>query len=221
MVSYFYNAKYDATGYNTPEPLLHAQVITIADKYDCASLNKLATKSFANTVQTVEGDDWAAVATIVYEHTTTDSSAHAALRSLVVAALAGRHSVLTTTLKNTNVVELLRSNADLATDLLLGGLPENTQQHIFSCSGCHYVHVGRYDCPSVVSDNCYGVERLCPKCGKESGATSKRYTYKVNICRVFPCPSCSGRHTIDPGVDSDPEAAPIGSDLWGQNGLVG
>lgn len=217
-MSYFYNAKYDATEYNTLEPLLHAQVVTIADKYDCASLHKLATKSFANTVKTVEGDDWAAIATVVYEHTITDSTVHANLRSLVVAAIAGRHSVLRATTRNANIVELLRSNAGLATDLLLGGSPESTQQHIFLCSCCHYVHVGRSDCQNVVSDNRYGSGRLCPKRGKESGATSKRYTYKIEACQAFSCLHCDGSHTIDSSDGDDAEAAPISSDPWALNG---
>jgi hypothetical protein len=221
MVSYFYKASYDPTEYDTPEPLLHAQVVTIADKYDCASLNKLATKSFANAVKTVKGDDWAAIATVVYEHTTTDVLAHVELRGLVVAAFAGRYSVLRSTMRNTNIVELLRSNADLATDLLLRGLPENIHgQHIFLCSGCRYVHVGSSECPSVVSQNRLGIGRLCPKCGKESGATSKRFTYKVDLCQAFSCPSCNGTHTLDPGLEFGPEPAPTSWDLWVLNGSV-
>lgn len=57
MVSYFYKAGYSATGYNTSECLLHAQVAIVADEYDCTSLYRIARDSFANTVKTVKTDD--------------------------------------------------------------------------------------------------------------------------------------------------------------------
>ena len=63
-------------------------------------------------------DDWAAIASFIYDHTTTEVPAHVELRGLAVAAVAGGHSVLKSTLRNEGIVELLRSNADLATDLL-------------------------------------------------------------------------------------------------------
>jgi hypothetical protein len=60
------------------------------------------------------------------------------LRVLVLAAVAGRHSVLKSALQNESIVELLRSNAYLATDLLLGGLRgpkvENVSEHGFMCN---------------------------------------------------------------------------------------
>jgi len=131
MVSYFYEAGYDASKYETPECLLHAQVATIADKYDCASLYKLAKTSFANTVKTVDSGDWATIATFVYDHTTTEIPDQVKLRNLVVAALTGRHSVLKSTLQNKIVIELLRSYADLTIDLLIAGLGGPTANEIF------------------------------------------------------------------------------------------
>ncbi|OWY53981.1 hypothetical protein AALT_g11688 [Alternaria alternata] len=94
MVSYFYKANYNVSQYDTSEPLLHAQVATIADKYDCTSLSKLARTSFANTVGDVESNDWVTVATFIYDHTAANSVAHQELRDLVVAAVAKRPGVL-------------------------------------------------------------------------------------------------------------------------------
>jgi hypothetical protein len=73
MISYFYHARYDTAKYDTPKSVLHAQVAIIADKYDCASLHKLARTSFSQTLKTETNDDWAAVAACVYDYTTTGS----------------------------------------------------------------------------------------------------------------------------------------------------
>ncbi|KAH7079102.1 hypothetical protein BKA63DRAFT_531809 [Paraphoma chrysanthemicola] len=121
MVSYFYKASYDVSQYDISESLLHAQVATMADKYDCASLYKLARTSFAKAINAVESNDWVAVAALVYDNTTTDLPAHEELRSLVVAAVANRPVVLKGILQLGNTAELLRSHAHLATDLLLSG----------------------------------------------------------------------------------------------------
>ncbi|EDU44795.1 predicted protein [Pyrenophora tritici-repentis Pt-1C-BFP] len=119
IVSYFYNAGYNASQYDISESLLHAQVATMADKYDCASLYKLARTSFAGTVYAIESNDWIAVAAFIYNCTTTDSPAHQELRGLVVAAVAKRPSVLKSILQMEHESGLLRSTADLAIDLLL------------------------------------------------------------------------------------------------------
>ncbi|EMD86653.1 hypothetical protein COCC4DRAFT_33152 [Bipolaris maydis ATCC 48331] len=94
MVSYFYNANYNASQYDMSESLLHAQVATIADKYDCASLCKLARTSFANAVNAIEKDDWITVAAFVYHHTIIEWLPHQNLRDLVIATVADRPSVL-------------------------------------------------------------------------------------------------------------------------------
>lgn len=72
-------------------------------------------------MKTVDSDDWGAIAAFIYDHTPTEVPAHVELRNLVVAAVTDRHSVLKSTLHSGIIVELLRSNADLATNLLLGG----------------------------------------------------------------------------------------------------
>ncbi|KAJ6279022.1 hypothetical protein J3E71DRAFT_368429 [Bipolaris maydis] len=206
MVSYFYEAGYNASKYSTSESIIHAQVAIIADKYDCVSLYNLTRTSFANTVKAVESDDWAVIAAFTYDNTSTEVPAHVELRGLVVATIAGRHSALKSTLRIESIVELLRSSADLATDLLLGRLglkAKDGSEHIFMCDYCHYVHTGPHNCSNVVSrDSIWGD---CPQCGNSSGTTSKRYTQNVRIVSAFSCPVCDGIHTAAP---MEPESAP-------------
>ena len=150
MVSYFYKADYNVSQYDTSESLLHAQVATMADKYDCASLYKLARTLFANTVNAVESDDWVAVAALIYDHTATGLPAHEELRGLVVAAVANRPTVLKSILQMESTAGLLRSTADLATDLLLSGpyrsKLKDVAKYVFTCGKCHYAHVGSNKC---------------------------------------------------------------------------
>ncbi|KAF1365200.1 hypothetical protein EJ07DRAFT_161285 [Lizonia empirigonia] len=120
MVSYFYEASYDASKYDTSEALLHAQVAILADKYICTSLYNLAKTSFAKSVHAVESDEWRAIAAFIYDFTTTEALAHKEIRKIVITTVASRCYKLKSALGNETVVDLLRSNADLATDLLLG-----------------------------------------------------------------------------------------------------
>ncbi|KAF9730209.1 hypothetical protein PMIN04_012258 [Paraphaeosphaeria minitans] len=201
MVSYFYQAGYDASKYDTIESLLHAQVAILADKYDCASLYSLARSSFSNTIEATKSDDWAVVAGFIYDYTTTEASAHLEIRKLAVVAKASRRSVLKTTLLDESVIDLLRSNADLATDLLLGGR-HGTDYH-FICEHCRYSHVGPRSCPSVFSADDSGT-RDCPQCGKGNGHQA-RHTRWVNISMrpTYSCPLCDGCHTLKPEEAGD------------------
>ncbi|KAF2791230.1 hypothetical protein K505DRAFT_339738 [Melanomma pulvis-pyrius CBS 109.77] len=201
MVSYFYKAGYNASDYTTSESLLHAQIVTIADKYDCASLYKLARTSFAKTVNDVDSDEWVAIAALIYDYTITDLLAHLELRSLVVGAVADRPGILETIPHKESMTELLRSDADLATDLLLAGLrkpkaKDHLPEYIFMCDHCQYVHIGSRNCSNVVRSN--DLRMICPYCGKEAGTTSKRYVHTVDLFKAFLCPSCDGRHTREP-----------------------
>ncbi len=209
MVSYFYDASYDASKYNTLEPLLHAQVVTIADKYDCASLYKLAEKSSANTVTAIASDDWPAIAAFIYDYATTESPAHAELRHLVVDAVLRRSSVLKSVLRNGSTVELLRTNVDLAIDLLLGGphgfRAKNATEHIFMCDSCHYAHAGSPKCVFISSENSASLQTPCPLCQNTSGTMSKRFTHSVAMFTTFSCPSCDGFHTAAPEFEPEPE----------------
>jgi hypothetical protein len=212
MVSYFYKAGYDATKYNTSESLLHAQVALIADKYDCTSLYKLARTSFANTMKNIESDDWAAIAPFIYDHTTTEVQAHVELRGLVVAAVTGHHSVLNSTLQNEGIVEFLRSNGHLATDLLLGRVTD-VSEHIFMCDSCHYAHTGAPNCVSIAFTDSFG-HRTCPKCGKGPETSTKRHTLKVALFPTFPCPSCDGTHTVSPDESPEEPFEPVPESLF-------
>jgi hypothetical protein len=207
-MSYFYKADYDASQYDTPESLLHAQVATIADKYDCASLYKLARTAFANAVNAVESDDWVAIAALIYDHTTTELPAHEDLRALVVAAVSNRPVVWNAILRMESAVELLRSNADLATDLLLSGLHtlkiKDVAKNIFMCDNCHYAHAGSRDCSFLASKESIVWGRVCPHCGNQSGVTTKRYKHRVDLAQAFSCPSCDGVHTIEPKPEPVP-----------------
>jgi hypothetical protein len=51
MVTYFYQAGYNASKHDTIETLLHTQIAILADNYDCTSLYRLARSSFSNTVE--------------------------------------------------------------------------------------------------------------------------------------------------------------------------
>jgi hypothetical protein len=201
MVSYFYKADYNVSQYDTSESLLHAQVATIADKYDCPSLYKLAKTSFAVTVNAVESDDWVAIAAFIYDHTITDLPAHKELRGLVVDAVANRPVVLNFILQLESTAGLLRSTADLATDLLLSRpykpKIEDDAKYIFTCGKCQYAHIGSRDCAYVASRNSSLHEETCPQCWSQTRALSKRNAYRVGLVMSFPCPSCHGLHTVE------------------------
>jgi hypothetical protein len=120
MESYFHEAGYHSSRYDTSEALLHAQVAILADKYDCQSPYILAKRSYGESVQAVGSDEWRVIAAFVYEFTTTEALAYREIRNVVITIVASRCCMLRSTLKKETVVNLLRSNADLATDLLLG-----------------------------------------------------------------------------------------------------
>lgn len=200
MVSYFYKAGYTTSEYDTSASLLHAQVATIADKYDCPSLYELARASFEKTVMTVESDEWIAIAAFIYEHMTTELSAHKELRNLVITAAVNRPAVLLMTLGKDSMVELLRSDADLATDLLLPvarlhtNKAKDVSKCIFRCSDCQYVHAGSRNCSYVESGNSL-IEMSCPRCGNQSGLGYRPYAHTSDQFQAFSCPSCDGIQT--------------------------
>jgi hypothetical protein len=206
MVSYFYKACYDVSQYDTSESLLHAQVATIADKYDCASLFKLASTSLTDTIHAIESEDWVAVAAVIYNHTTTELPSHKELRSLVVAAVVNRPVVLDSILELESTAELLRSNADLATDLLLSGLlsrrVQDAAMHMFVCDKCHYAHAGARDCTNVTFQSDVLRGTVCPVCRNYSGVISKRLYHKIDLHQAFSCPCCQGIHTLKPVAET-------------------
>jgi hypothetical protein len=210
MVSYFYKASYDVSQYDISESLLHAQVATMADKYDCASLYKLAEKSFADTVSLVKGEDWVAVAAYIYDHTTTEYPAHKELRRLVVAAVTNRPSVLNSILGLKSAAGLLRSTVDLATDILLSR--RHASEYIFICDKCRYAHIGSRDCSFVASLEGPLCQYKCPECDNQTGATSKRFTHHVTLVEAYSCPYCDGFSTIDFQLVHEPLPLPSTAD---------
>jgi len=191
MVSYFYKANYRPSEYDTSESLLHAQVAIMADKYDCASLFELARSSFANAVKGVEIEDWIAIATLIYEHMPTDLESHVEFRGLVISAVVERPDALSEFLEKDSIVGLLRSNADMATDLLLASPKTEFSQYIFTCTDCGYMHVGPRNCSYVESNDGPVGKRPCPRCGQYSGGTSEVCFDDTDSFEAFPC-SCGG-----------------------------
>jgi hypothetical protein len=195
MVSYFFQATYDCSEYTTPESLLHAQVAILADKYVCDSLYDLARTSFSETIEKVDTDDWGIIAAFIYDYTTTEVPAHIELRDIVIGAVAGRHSVFQATMQNPKNIELFRSNAELATDLLLGGRhgcrANAVSEHHFVCGYCYYSHAGPRVCPKVPC------KKVCPRCGKKSEKGSNNVR-KVIIQSAFSCPGCDGFYSQEP-----------------------
>ncbi|CAI6227025.1 unnamed protein product [Periconia digitata] len=189
MVSYFHQAEYNCSDYTIPESLLHAQVAIIADKYICGSLYDLARTSFLKTIQEVDSRSWGVVAAFIYDYTTTAVAGHIELRDIVVGAVAGSHSVLQKTLKDSSITELLRSNADIATDLLLGGRhgsrAKDVSEHHFVCGYCYYSHSGSCMCPKIMNRN------VCPSCGRRE---EDLYRQKLIIHSAVSCPDCDGFH---------------------------
>lgn len=198
MVSYFYEAGYHASRYDTSEALLHAQVAILADKYDCQSLYILAKRSFGKSVQVVESDEWRLIAAFVYDFTTTEALAHREIRNVVITSVASRCYILRSILKNETVVDLLRSNADLATDLLLGrrygAMANDIGKYHFTCDYCRYDHSGLQNCPNVSSADADGA-KICPNCHKVSGSRVAHYTRKVELHASFPCTLSDGFQT--------------------------
>lgn len=131
----------------------------------------------------------------VYDYTATEIPAHIELRDIVVGAVAGRYSVFQATLQNLKNVDLIRSNAELATDLLLSGRHGSranvTSEHHLVCGHCHYSHAEPRMCPNVMC------KTVCSRCGKrsEKGSNSVR---KVIMRPAFSCPACDGFHSQEP-----------------------
>lgn len=183
MISYFYAASYDVTKYDTSEALLHAQVAVMADKYACGSLFKLAQAQFGEAIKTAETEDWVLAATVVYEHTTSEASSHMELRELVAAAAAGWTEAK---LRAEIVLEILRSNAHLATDVALATFKAPVQFDIvMRCAYCKFSHFGSDKCPNTPSIYRYGW--TCPSC-KQSNDLNRFAGGKYE-----PCGHCPGK----------------------------
>lgn len=106
-------------------------------------------------------------------------------------------------LRNESVVDLLRSNADLATDLLLGRrygyMAKDVCEYHFICDHCHYSHTGPQSCPKVNSVDAIG-GRLCPKCRRGASGKTSHYVRKVDPYPTSSCTLCDGfdTHALEP-----------------------
>lgn len=189
MLSYFHKAAYNVTKYDKPQSLIHAQVAIIADKYDCGSLYELASTSYAITVKTIKSNDWAVIAGSIYDHTSNEIPSHVDLRSLIVPAVSCHYSLLKSIPQNESVINILRSNADLATDLLLYMMDSPKDRYgserLAICTRCCYVHVGSPDCVKIVFGEFDKNYKICPKCGAGQ---------KALLNEIYSCPSCGGIH---------------------------
>lgn len=197
MVSFFYSADYTASKYGSSAPLLHAQVAIMADKYDCASLFALANKSLAHSIEGASVDDWVTIAALVYGSTTSSLAEHVALRKTVVEPATRNARADAAFFQHAGVEDLLRSSADLATDLLFSGARQvnarNQVSWIFVCDHCKFTHTGSRTCPNSAVDT-FGKE-TCPDCHQSTGAASPRTIAKVKTSKGVSCDSCQGIHT--------------------------
>jgi predicted RNA-binding Zn-ribbon protein involved in translation (DUF1610 family) len=214
MVSYFYNNRYDASNHQFHAPLLHAQIAVIADKYDCASLFKYARDSLAESMSAVVGHEWADVAALIHEYATTDGSNHLDLHAALLFAVLNHPEKALKFLHDEHVSEFLRSNADLATDMLLYRLKyfelrKSPDDHIFYCGLCEYGHVGSTDCPclnkTADSPSASRIRprqpiqiNVCPDCDRPATYRTKS---SITLKMTYPCTSCHGVHTKEPAAE--------------------
>jgi hypothetical protein len=211
MVSYFYNNDYDISEHDVHEPLLHAQVTVIADKYDCASLFEYARGSLAESMSAVVCHEWVDVAALFHEYATTDGPAHLKLCNTLLYAVPRDSVRALKFLHDECVSEFLRSNADLATDMLLYrlkrfALKSEPDDHLFHCGICGYGHIGSKHCPRV---NPFESKPrlpphpnqvvLCPQCDlRRTLRLRHRDGHRPTLDITYPCTSCDGAHTKKP-----------------------
>ncbi|KAJ4300754.1 hypothetical protein N0V90_002842 [Kalmusia sp. IMI 367209] len=154
MITYLYEATYNPGKYGKVEPLVHAQVFVIADKYHCPSLFEMARINLMNTVRTIQCEDWVKIAELVYTYTTSEVSEHMEVRDEVIDAATSQPDLLSNILGVNTIAELLRSNAELSADLLMAALYNPGGQYgedyfIFTCDHCQYIHSGSALCANV------------------------------------------------------------------------
>jgi hypothetical protein len=89
-----------------------------------------------------------------------------------VAAVAGDLTKLKASLRQESLVQVIRSDTELAADLLLTALRGpgimNKDTRIFLCDGCQYVHVRLADCWTLLARDDGPKKPVCPCCEYES-----------------------------------------------------
>lgn len=124
--------------------------------------------------------------------------AHVELRNLVVASVIDQPTVLKSMLRKENMVELLRSDADLGADLLLHALKrENSTEYIFACDSCRYTHVGPENCRNVGFNSGPRAGWVCPKCRVQMEISIRQAWKPVDPYKAVSCNSCYGIHTTN------------------------
>ncbi len=120
MVAYFYEADYKLPKTDAVAAVLHAQVLVIADKYDCATLCRMALYKFHAAIRSFNDDAWIKSAGFIYPHTTADVPNHKQLRADLVAFAAVNPHMVKRIQQAESFEDVLHSNGDLAIDLLRG-----------------------------------------------------------------------------------------------------
>jgi hypothetical protein len=122
--------------------------------------------------------------------------------------------VLKEILQLERIVGFLRSNADLATNLLLNrpyiSKIGDVTKYIFTCGKYQYTHRGSRNYAYLASQNILH-DRSCPQYGGQTGVISKQHSYEVGLVGAFSYPSCDGLHTTEP----IPKPQPLTEDVGG------
>lgn len=202
MVSYFYNAEYDTELHATPSALLHAQVAILADKYDCASLFKLAKISLgAYILSSVKNETWTGVLSCIYENTTAELPAHQELREMVAGAITCQPYELEKFLNSENTAHLLRSTPDLSTDLILRIQTGEPPQDSMLCKNCgKRVVIDVVKCPLVSPHIETYPYTACRSCETQMPTDSwgEADSGNAKFVQAFWCWACYRFHLIKP-----------------------
>ncbi|OAL55999.1 hypothetical protein IQ07DRAFT_660303 [Pyrenochaeta sp. DS3sAY3a] len=195
MVTYFYQADYVTTALSKDAALFHAQVVIIANKYDCESLSSLAYTYFTNSVKEMDSKGWVDAASLIYNHATTDLQIHKDLRSWVTSSIP-KFVDWQKVLRMEKMIELLHLNKDLAIDLLRDGMiPRKRPDHAqatYKCRHCRYMHIGSSSC-AITRESRFGDLPYCTQCDQVATDMFK------DIEDVYPCPDCDdGLHNRHP-----------------------
>jgi hypothetical protein len=144
MVKYFYGTNYSLSmdGYDMHPTLLHAKVTIIADEYDCALLYNLAKTLLEESLQSNGFGSWAPVYSLIDQYTSDEIEAHRKLHDLVISRATRSRVDLKAAMGVDDIMALLLSNSDLATDILKRGVNndlaclDSGSQFVLKCPGC-------------------------------------------------------------------------------------
>ncbi len=122
MVCYFYESNYGDLAYDHPEEsILCAQIAIIAARYDCGSLWSHTDVVLDKILRGETIETFIKVADLIYKNTGTDKPGDKILRSTIIDWLAYEEWDLKFTLESEQLLQYLRTNAELAVDVLVQG----------------------------------------------------------------------------------------------------